>query len=142
MPPPPSPPTNFRKTLIGDNSVNSWQIFKIPTLISILIAWSLHLIYIKLSVTGKISCVWADSKCFVTGKKPNHFSLSILFSAIPALLSWSSELSDWGRSLTKQYCNTWSTCDDDGASSNLSSPTKNQFNIEENTWFSYQILSW
>ena len=29
--------------------------------------------------------------------------------SILALLSWSSELSDWGRSLTKQYCNTWST---------------------------------
>ena len=42
--PTPSPPLiNFCKTLIGHNSVNSLWIFEIPTVFSILIAWSLHL---------------------------------------------------------------------------------------------------
>ena len=41
-----------------------------------------------------------------------------------------------------RYCNVRPTRDGVGASSWPPSPFKNQFNIEENTWFSYQILSW
>ena len=41
-----------------------------------------------------------------------------------------------------RYCNARSTRDRAGASSWTLSPAKNQFNIEEDTWSSYQILSW
>ena len=41
-----------------------------------------------------------------------------------------------------RYCNTRPTLDRTGASSCVPSPGKNQFNIEEGTWPSYQILSW
>ena len=45
-------------------------------------------------------------------------------------------------SRSRRYCNAWPTRDEAGASSWTSSPYKNQFNIEESTWLSYQILSW
>ncbi len=48
----------------------------------------------------------------------------------------------WGVSRSKRYCNAWPTRDKAGASSWTLSPVKNQFNIEEATWTSYQILSW
>ena len=41
-----------------------------------------------------------------------------------------------------RYCNARPTRDRAGASSWTLSPYKNQFNIEEGTWPSYQILSW
>ena len=41
-----------------------------------------------------------------------------------------------------RYCNARPTRDRAGASSWTLSPYKNQFNIEEDTWSSYQILSW
>ena len=45
-------------------------------------------------------------------------------------------------SRSRRYCNAWPTHDRAGASSWTPSPFKNQFNIEEGTWPSYQILSW
>ena len=45
-------------------------------------------------------------------------------------------------SRSRRYCNAWPTRDRAGASSWTLSPYKNQFNIEDGTWPSYQILSW
>ena len=49
---------------------------------------------------------------------------------------------EWGVSRSWRYCNARSTRDEAGASSWTSSPFKNQFNIEGDTWSPYQILSW
>ena len=40
-----------------------------------------------------------------------------------------------------RYCNAKSTRDRASASTKNSNPVQNEFNIEEDTWSSYQILS-
>ena len=76
-----------------------------------------------------------------------HQKLRFLFPQLPLRVTFRIvEKKDWsvsgevGRSW--RYCNVRPTRDGAGASSWTPSPYKNQFNIEENTWFSYQILSW
>ena len=50
-------------------------------------------------------------------------------------MAWQGDVSR-----SRWYCNAWPTRA--GASSWTPSPYKNQFNIEQGTWPSYQILSW
>ena len=82
------------------------------------------------SVTTKWN--WPSSSfivlCFV-GKKGYYISFDILELSGEVGRSW-------------RYCNARPTHDRAGASSWTLSPDKNQFNIEETTWISYQILSW
>ena len=48
---------------------------------------------------------------------------------------------EWGVSRSWRYCSARPTRDETEVSSRTSSPYKNQFNIEGDTWSPYQILS-
>jgi len=64
------------------------------------------------------------------------------YKVLGHLLMRASMISSGEVGLSQWYCNTGQTRDKAGASSWTSSPVKNQFNIEEDTWSSCQILSW
>ena len=83
---------------------------------------------------------WLQQLCVgAMDRKPEETHSGVVNHA--ATLWWNL-IKKWGASRSWRYCNARPTRDEDGASSGTSTPFKDQFNIEGDTWSPYQILSW
>ena len=106
------------------------------------ISWFFSLSFSYLNTSTECAATWILSwslpaSYYSDGWFARSHSQCILHEQEVKIHMFSGEVSR-----SRRYCNAWPTRDKAGASSWTSSPYKNQFNIEESTWLSYQILSW